>query len=120
MTLASMAPAVRSAAHHVRLQLLELAADMFEISASDLVLRDGEVRSRDGTLHHEITEITGKLGNASLVGHGSRGPNPTTCASTRSAARSPRWPSTRSRAGSWWNACGRCTTSAGSSTRWGR
>ncbi len=32
--------------------------------------------SRDGTLRHEITEITSKLGNSSLVGHGSRGPNP--------------------------------------------
>ena len=76
MTLASVAPAVRSAAHHVRVQLLDLASDMFEISASDLVLRDGAVTSRDGTLHHEITEVTAKLGNASLVGHGSRGPNP--------------------------------------------
>jgi len=76
MTMASVAPAVRSAAHHVRLQLLDLASDMFEISASDIVLRDGAVGSRDGTLHHEITEITAKLGDASLVGHGSRGPNP--------------------------------------------
>ena len=76
MTLASVAPAVRSAAHGVRTQLLDLAADMFEIAASDLVLADGHVSSRDGTLRHEITEITSKLGNASLVGHGSRGPNP--------------------------------------------
>jgi CO/xanthine dehydrogenase Mo-binding subunit len=76
MTLASVAPAVRSAAHEVRTQLLELASDMFEIAASDLVLADGAVSSRDGTLRHEITEITSKLGNASLVGHGSRGPNP--------------------------------------------
>jgi xanthine dehydrogenase YagR molybdenum-binding subunit len=76
MTLASVAPAVRSAAHEVRTQLLDLAADMFEIAASDLVLADGHVGSRDGTLRHEITEITSKLGNSSLVGHGSRGPNP--------------------------------------------
>ncbi|HEY2869765.1 MAG TPA: xanthine dehydrogenase family protein molybdopterin-binding subunit [Gaiellales bacterium] len=76
MTLASVAPAVRSAAHEVRTQLLDLAADMFEIAASDLVLADGHVSSRDGTLRHEITELTSKLGNASLVGHGSRGPNP--------------------------------------------
>jgi CO/xanthine dehydrogenase Mo-binding subunit len=76
MTLASVAPAVRSAAHEVRTQLLDLAADMFEIAASDLVLADGHVSSRDGTLRHELTEITSKLGNSSLVGHGSRGPNP--------------------------------------------
>jgi xanthine dehydrogenase YagR molybdenum-binding subunit len=76
MTLASVAPAVRMAAHEVRTQLLDLAADMYEIAASDLVLADGHVASRDGTLRHEITEITSKLGNSSLVGHGSRGPNP--------------------------------------------
>jgi xanthine dehydrogenase YagR molybdenum-binding subunit len=76
MTLASVAPAVRSAAYEVRTQLLDLAADMFEIAASDLVLAGGHVSSRDGTLRHEITEITSKLGNSSLVGHGSRGPNP--------------------------------------------
>jgi CO/xanthine dehydrogenase Mo-binding subunit len=76
MTMASVAPAVRMAAHDVRTQVLDLAADLFEISASDLVLRDGAVASRDGTLRHELTEVTSKLGNSSLVGHGSRGPNP--------------------------------------------
>jgi len=76
MTMASVAPAVRAAAHSVRTQLLDLAADMFEISASDLVLRDGAVSSRDGTLRHEIAEVTSKLGSASLIGNGSRGPNP--------------------------------------------
>ncbi len=76
MTLASVAPAVRTAAHDVRTQLLELASDMYEIAASDLVLAGGAISSRDGTLRHEITEITSLLGNSSLVGHGSRGPNP--------------------------------------------
>jgi CO/xanthine dehydrogenase Mo-binding subunit len=76
MTMASVAPAVRMAAHEVRTQVLDLAADLFEISASDLVLAGGAVASRDGTLKHELTEVTTKLGNSSLVGHGSRGPNP--------------------------------------------
>jgi CO/xanthine dehydrogenase Mo-binding subunit len=76
MTLASIAPAVRSAAHHVRTELLGLASDMFEIAASDLVLEDGEIRSVDGTLAHPISEVTGKLGNAWITGSGSRGPNP--------------------------------------------
>ena len=76
MTLASIAPAVRSAAHHVRTEILGLAADMFEISASDLTLEDGEIRSVDGTLREPITEVTGKLGNAWISGSGSRGPNP--------------------------------------------
>ena len=76
MTLASVAPAVRAAAHQVRTQLLDLAADMFEIGAADLTLRDGSIRSVDGTLSEPIAELTSKLGDASLVGHGSRGPNP--------------------------------------------
>ena len=76
MTLASIAPAVRSAGHHVRTQLLELAADMFEISADDLELVDGEVRSTDGTLRHPLLEVTEKLGNAWVRGSGSRAPNP--------------------------------------------
>jgi CO/xanthine dehydrogenase Mo-binding subunit len=76
MTLASIAPAVRSAAHHVRTEILGLAAEMFEIAASDLTLEDGEIRSVDGTLRQPITEVTGKLGNAWISGSGSRGPNP--------------------------------------------
>ena len=76
MTLSSIAPAVRSAGHHARTQLLELAADLFEIAASDLTLEDGEVRSIDGTLRRPITELTSKLGNAWVTGRGSRGPNP--------------------------------------------
>jgi CO/xanthine dehydrogenase Mo-binding subunit len=76
MTMASVAPAVRMAAHDVRTQLLDLAADLFEISAADLVLAGGAVVSRDGTLRQELSEVTSKLGNSSLVGHGSRGPNP--------------------------------------------
>ena len=76
MTLSSIAPAVRSAGHHARTQLLELAADLYEIAASDLTLEGGEVRSIDGTLRRPITEVTGKLGNAWVTGRGSRGPNP--------------------------------------------
>ncbi len=76
MTLASIAPAVRSAGHHVRTQLLDLAAEMFEISATDLTLEEGEIRSVDGALRHPITEVTSKLGNAWVTGSGSRAPNP--------------------------------------------
>jgi xanthine dehydrogenase YagR molybdenum-binding subunit len=49
---------------------------MFEISAADLELADGEIRSADGTLRHPLTEVTGKLGNAWVTGAGSRAPNP--------------------------------------------
>jgi CO/xanthine dehydrogenase Mo-binding subunit len=76
MTLASMAPAVRAAAHEVREQLLALASDRFEIAAGDLTLEEGEIRSVDGTLREPLTEVTGKLANAWIRGGGSRGPNP--------------------------------------------
>jgi xanthine dehydrogenase YagR molybdenum-binding subunit len=49
---------------------------MFEISASDLELAEGEVRSADGTLRRPLTDVTGKLGNAWVTGQGSRAPNP--------------------------------------------
>jgi CO/xanthine dehydrogenase Mo-binding subunit len=76
MTMASIAPAVRAAAHEVRSQLLSLASDMFEIAAGDLTLEDGDVRSVDGTLRRPLTDVTGKLGDAWVRGGGSRGPNP--------------------------------------------
>ncbi|MGZ8688082.1 MAG: xanthine dehydrogenase family protein molybdopterin-binding subunit, partial [Gaiellaceae bacterium] len=75
-TTPSVLPAVRSAAAKVRKQLLQLAGDVFEIAAADLEVRDGRIRSRDGGLDVGVTEVTGKLGDASIDGSGSRGPNP--------------------------------------------
>jgi CO/xanthine dehydrogenase Mo-binding subunit len=75
-TTPSVAPAVRAAAYEVRLKLQSLAGDLFEASPDDLDLVDGEIRSRDGALVRPLSEVTGKLGDAQLVGAGSRGPNP--------------------------------------------
>lgn len=76
MTTPAVMPAVRSAAGKVRKTLLALAADVLEISADDLTVRDGRIRSRDGALDVDVAEVTGKLGNATIDGSGSRGPNP--------------------------------------------
>jgi xanthine dehydrogenase YagR molybdenum-binding subunit len=76
MTTPAVAPAVRAAAYEVRGKLLSLASDLFEVAAEDLDLADGEIVSRDGALREPLSEVTGKLGNAQLVGSGSRGPNP--------------------------------------------
>ena len=76
MTTPAVAPAVHAAAAEVRDKLLALASDLFEVAPGDLILRGGEVRSRDGALHRPISEVTEKLGRATLVGTGSRGPNP--------------------------------------------
>jgi xanthine dehydrogenase YagR molybdenum-binding subunit len=76
MTTPSVLPAVRSAAGKVRRTLLQLASDVFEIAAADLTVRDARIRSRDGAIDAPVTEVTGKLGNATIDGSGSRGPNP--------------------------------------------
>ena len=75
-TTPSVLPAVRSAGAKVRKQLLQLAGDVFEIAAEDLEVRGGRIRSSDGGLDVDITEVTGKLGDATIDGSGSRGPNP--------------------------------------------
>ena len=75
-TMPSVAPAVRAAAYDLRGKLLELAGDVFEVSPDDLRIVDGEFVSLDGALREPIAEVTGKLGQAQLVGTGSRGPNP--------------------------------------------
>ena len=76
MTTPAVMPAVRSAAGKVRRTLLGLAADVYEISAADLAVADGRIRSHDGGLDVDVVEITEKLGNATIDGSGSRGPNP--------------------------------------------
>jgi xanthine dehydrogenase YagR molybdenum-binding subunit len=76
MTTPSVMPAVRSAAGKVRRTLLQLAGDVLEIAPDDLVVGDGRIRSRDGAVDIAVTEVTGKLGDATIDGSGSRGPNP--------------------------------------------
>jgi len=75
MTVPSVMPAVRAAAARGRGLLLQLASDVFEISAHDLELRDGRFLSRDGTLDAAVTEVTEKLGKATVEASGGRGPN---------------------------------------------
>jgi CO/xanthine dehydrogenase Mo-binding subunit len=76
MTTPAVLPAIRSAARKVRRQLLALAADVFEIGVDDLLVSNGRIRSRDGALDADVTEVTEKLGNATIDGSGARGPNP--------------------------------------------
>ena len=101
--------------------LLSLAADVLEISADDLTMRDGRIRSSDGALDVDVTEVTGKLGNATIDGTGTRGPNPDGfrvntfgCQIAQVAVDPGIGVVTRGTRSS------RCTTSAGSSTRWPR
>ena len=76
MTVASLAPAVRMAAEEARRALLEAAAGLLNVAPGDLETRDGRVIVRDTDRGMSFGEVTAKLGNVMIQGHGSRGPNP--------------------------------------------
>jgi CO/xanthine dehydrogenase Mo-binding subunit len=74
-TTPSMGPAVRAAAADAKRQLLEIAAQRFELEERVLDLRDGQIVSTDGG-SWPLTEITGMLEDGQILGKGARGPNP--------------------------------------------
>jgi xanthine dehydrogenase YagR molybdenum-binding subunit len=74
-TTPSMGPAVRAAAADAARQILEIAAQRFDLEQRVLSLRDGRVVSADGG-SWPLEEITGLLEDAQITGRGSRGPNP--------------------------------------------
>jgi xanthine dehydrogenase YagR molybdenum-binding subunit len=74
-TLPSMGPAVRAAAADVRNQLLDLAAQRYEADAGKLTLASESIVFPDGS-RRPLSELVGVLGNAQILGSGSRGPNP--------------------------------------------
>ena len=76
MTVASLAPAVRMAAEDARRSLLEAAAGLMGAKPRDLETKDGRVMLRDTDRSMTFGEVTAKLGNVMIQGHGSRGPNP--------------------------------------------
>jgi CO/xanthine dehydrogenase Mo-binding subunit len=74
-TIPSMGPAVRAAAAHARVQLLEIAAQRFEVEQSTLSLAGGRIVAAGGE-SWPLEEITGLLQDGQITGTGSRGPNP--------------------------------------------
>jgi CO/xanthine dehydrogenase Mo-binding subunit len=75
-TVSSMGPAVRSAAADAARQIIEIAAQRYDLEERVLSLRDGRVVSADGA-SWPLEEVTGLLGDAQILGSGARGPNPT-------------------------------------------
>jgi xanthine dehydrogenase YagR molybdenum-binding subunit len=75
-TTPSMGPAVRAAAADAARQILEIAAQRYDLEERVLSLKDGRVVSTDGG-SWAIEEVTGLLEDAQILGKGSRGPNPT-------------------------------------------
>lgn len=82
MTVASLTPAVRMAAVDARDALLDAAAGFLHAPKESLETREGRVyvgaqaSAQAGERSMSFGEITGKLGNVMIQGHGSRGPNP--------------------------------------------
>jgi xanthine dehydrogenase YagR molybdenum-binding subunit len=75
-TVPSMGPAVRAAAGDAKRQLVEIAAQRFHLEERVLDIKNGNLVSADGG-SWPLTEITGLLDDAQILGKGARGPNPT-------------------------------------------
>ena len=75
-TTPSMGPAVRAAAADAKRQIIEIAAQRYELEERVLDIKDGQVISADGG-SWSLEEVTGLLGDAQILGKGARGPNPT-------------------------------------------
>lgn len=76
MTTPSVAPAVRMAAEDAKRHLLAAAAEILQCQPEDLTIQGGKIDRRDCTAHITVAEVTKKLGHVMIMGHGSRGPNP--------------------------------------------
>jgi xanthine dehydrogenase YagR molybdenum-binding subunit len=70
-----MGPAVRSAAADLKRQLLEIAAQRFQLEERVLDIKGGQIVSSDGG-SWPLEEITGLLESGQILGKGARGPNP--------------------------------------------
>ncbi|MDE3112061.1 MAG: xanthine dehydrogenase family protein molybdopterin-binding subunit [Chloroflexota bacterium] len=74
LTVASITPAVRLAAKDAREQLLDVAAGVLEVGRSELRVEGGALVSRGGRT--PIAKVFEDLDNYTVIGKGSRSPNP--------------------------------------------
>jgi xanthine dehydrogenase YagR molybdenum-binding subunit len=74
-TLPSMGPAVRAAAADAARQIVEIAAQRYDLEERVLSLQGGNVVSADGG-SWPLEEVTGLLDDGQILGKGARGPNP--------------------------------------------
>jgi xanthine dehydrogenase YagR molybdenum-binding subunit len=76
-TTPSIGPAVRAAAADAKRQIIEIAAQRYDLEERVLDIRDGRIISHDGNLSVALEEFLHMLGSAQILGKGARGPNPT-------------------------------------------
>jgi CO/xanthine dehydrogenase Mo-binding subunit len=75
-TTPSMGPAVRAAAADAARQILEIAAQRYDVEQRVLSLKDGNVISANAG-SWPLEEVTSLLEDGQILGKGARGPNPT-------------------------------------------
>jgi xanthine dehydrogenase YagR molybdenum-binding subunit len=75
MTTPSVAPAVRMAAEDALEHLTQAAAEILDTEPESIRITGGFICRRDAE-PVPIAEVTRKLGQVTITGHGSRGPNP--------------------------------------------
>ncbi|MCL5958981.1 MAG: xanthine dehydrogenase family protein molybdopterin-binding subunit [Chloroflexi bacterium] len=76
MTLPSMGPAVRAAARQAREELVSLSSDLLRVPRENLSVRHGKIRSTSPASEVDVSEITGRIGDFTIMGQGAREPNP--------------------------------------------
>ncbi|MDQ6859043.1 MAG: xanthine dehydrogenase family protein molybdopterin-binding subunit [Chloroflexota bacterium] len=74
LTVSSVGPAVRLAAQDARMQLLEAASGLLEVGASELRVEGGKIVSKGRRV--PLGEVLGQVDNYTVIGKGSRFPNP--------------------------------------------
>ena len=77
MTTPSVGPAARMAAIDARAKILEAAAELLSCDPGELETRDSKIFTADGTCAFTFADLTKRLGNVMISGHGTRGPNET-------------------------------------------
>jgi len=76
MTLPSVGPAVRTAAYDARQQLLDVASQVLEIPRDTLLVQNSKLSSPRLKNPVPVKTALSKLGNFTIIGRGSRSPNP--------------------------------------------
>jgi CO/xanthine dehydrogenase Mo-binding subunit len=76
-TTPSVGPAVRAAAADAKRQIIEIAAQRYDVEERVLDIKDGVVVSADGNVSTKLEDLLAILGSSQILGKGGRGPNPT-------------------------------------------
>jgi CO/xanthine dehydrogenase Mo-binding subunit len=76
-TTPSVGPAVRAAAADAKRQIIEIAAQRYDLEERILDIVDGVVVSADGNLSVKLEDLLAILESSQILGKGGRGPNPT-------------------------------------------